>query len=200
MLYFLSYVVCYIFLVLFCGLKVKGKENIPKKGSFIIASNHTSYFDPPVLAIGCFPRIINFVGKEELFKVKFLRWYFSKAGCIPLKRNYSDFRAIKLCIRKLKEGSVLAIFPEGERSVDGKIGEGQPGVGFLAAKTAVPVVPAYIFGTNKLLPKGAKKIKITKIFLIFGKPLYFDSKKDKDYVKISDTIMQAIKNLADNLS
>jgi len=130
MVYYLTCIITYIFLSLFCKWEIRGRHNVPKKGAFIIASNHSSYLDPPILAIGCFPKFLNFMGKEELFEGGFWRWYCLNTGCIPLRRKSGDFRAMKICIRKIKDGQPLALFPEGERSLDGNIGQAQPGIGF----------------------------------------------------------------------
>jgi len=194
--YFLTCFFGVILLKLFCQFKITGKQYVPRQGAYIIASNHMSFLDPPILGVSCFPRFLNFIAKDELFDGGFTKWYCSNTYCIRLKRKSGDFGAIKESVRRLKAGKPLAIFPEGERSIDGDLGDGLPGIGLIAAKTEVPVIPTYIYGSNNLLPKGSKRAKAAKVTVTFGKPLYFSSKKQKDYDAVTKEIMAAIKKLA----
>ena len=169
---------------------------MPKDGAYIIASNHMSFLDPPILGVSCFPAFLNFIAKQELLDKAFTNWYCRSTHCIFLKRGSGDLGAIKESIRRLKKGKPLAVFPEGGRSPDGSIQDGLPGVGFIAAKTRVPVIPTYIYGSNKLLPKGSKKIKAAKVSVIFGEPMYFNTEETKDYGAIANDIMRAVQKLS----
>lgn len=165
MLYRSSTFLVYWFLKLFFGLSIIGRDAIPCKGSFILASNHLSNFDPPLLAASC-PRQIGFLAKEELFHNRSFRFYLHRVGAIPLQREKADITAIRLALRILKQKPLL-VFPQGTRGAD--FNQSRAGVGFLAKKAGVPVVAAKIRGTDKALPKGAKRFRRVKISVSFAR-------------------------------
>ena len=175
---------------------------MPKKGGCIIASNHLSYLDPIVLAVGS-PRILSFMAKKELFSHHGLvfKWVISALNAFPLDRGNADLKAMRFAINKLKQGNTLIIFPEGTRSRSGEVKDAQAGVGMLAAKADVVVIPAYIKGSDKALPAETKKISFfSPISVIFGPALKFrkdDSSKDikAQYQAFSSEIIKQIKEL-----
>ena len=187
-----------ILLKLFLRIEVQGQGNIPIRGAFILCSNHISYLDPPILAVGCFKRRLNFLAKEELFCNRFFGWYIRKLGAFPIKRNYSDIGAMKESIRRIRKGQPLVVFPEGGRSSDGKIGEGLPGVALLAIKTKTPIVPAFIKSTDNTLSLDSKTFKFCKTYLKFGKPLNFYENNTQDYSEVTNRIIFSIKELSNS--
>ena len=198
MLYRVSRFILSVFLCIFFDFKVSGRENLPKKGGFILACNHISYLDPVVLGVGCL-RSVHFMARDTLFNNWFLAFWMRAVGVIPVKRNHADFSALKKALKTVKEGEGLAIFPEGTRRLsDNAFQNPEPGVGFLADKAGMPVIPAYICGTYEALPKGAnKKINFGReISLRFGKEIYIE--RGNPYQEISNLIMASIKQLKDN--
>lgn len=153
---------------IFFRWKVTGAENIPAAGGVIIAANHVSLWDPPVLGTAI-PRRIHFMAKEELFTNPVFRWLITKLGAFPVKRGIADRTAIRTALSLLENGSVLGLFPEGTRSKTGVLGAPEPGLAMLAIKAGVPVVPAAIIGTNKVLRDGHV---FPQFRVIFGKPLF----------------------------
>jgi 1-acyl-sn-glycerol-3-phosphate acyltransferase len=145
-------------------------HNIPRKGGFILASNHMSNVDPMLLGI-CSVRRINFMAKIELFK-GFLGFVLTNVGSFPVKRGESDFGAMREALRRLKEGQVLLIFVEGTRRIGNEPSKAQPGAGFLAMKSGVPVVPVYVQGTDKVMAPGTKSFKRNPVSATFGEPYY----------------------------
>ena len=194
MLYFIGYTLSLLILKIFYRFKVYGAENIPKKGGFILASNHISNMDPFTVGVG-FARKLNFMAKEELFKAPFLAWLFRSWAAFPVKRDTADLSAIKEAIKRVEAGGGLLLFPEGRRSVNGEIGiKAEAGIGFFAAKLNVPVIPAFVTGTEKALPRGAKFLRLSRISVYYGKAVQFD--KNKPYQVIADEILQGIRLLA----
>lgn len=179
-----------LFKILFY-LEVKGKENIPEKGSFILASNHTSYLDPLVLGIAS-PRPLYYLAKISLFKNPLFSWLIQLLGAIPLERESFYSYTLRNALKLLKNGHGVVIFPEGTRSEDGKIKDGKGGVGFLAIKGKSPIIPVKIKGTEKALPVKGKFVKPAKVKIIIGKPLYFEK---EDYSEIGRTVMEEIRKL-----
>ncbi len=131
------------------GAKVQGREYIPKDGAFILAPNHISYFDPPL--VGSFvPRRVHFFAKQELFKVPILGALIKRTNVHPVKRGVFDRGAITTAVKILKAGNPLAVFPEGTRGVFGEFLDPKPGIGMIARKAEVPIIPCYIEGAEAL--------------------------------------------------
>jgi 1-acyl-sn-glycerol-3-phosphate acyltransferase len=195
----------FIFLKMFFFFKVKGRSFVPAKGGCIIASNHLSYLDPIVLAVAS-PRILCFMSKKELFTQHgpVFKWIITALNAFPLDRGAADLKAIRFAIDKLKNSSTLIVFPEGTRSRSGTVKEAQAGVSMLAAKAGVPVIPAYISGSDQALPANSKKIRFFKpVKVTFGQAMRFEKKsgsKDvkEEYKAFSNQVIEQIKILEES--
>lgn len=172
MLYTAARLVLIVLFKILFKLEVWGKKNIPKKGGFILASNHTSYLDSLALGVAC-QRKLNFMARHDLFCNPWFSWLLSKVGAFPVKRNSADISALKEAMRRVKKGNALVVFPEGSRQFEGLSSEPQAGIGFLVSRLGVPVIPAFISGTDKALPRNAKFIRPKKVSVHFGKPHTF---------------------------
>jgi 1-acyl-sn-glycerol-3-phosphate acyltransferase len=166
---------------------------------FIIAANHRSYIDPPILnAVS--PEPLVFLAKKELFEGKFKNWLFRNMNAIPVDRKKADLNALNEAVQKLREGCKVAIFPEGRRAPENGFLKAKPGVGYLVAKAGVKVIPVYIHNSTKILSSDNKRFGIPdgEVRIIFGQPLEFENVPDniKGYKKVADTIMEEIKKLA----
>ena len=184
---------------IYFGLKIFGRQNIPKDGPFIFASNHESNADPFILgaSLPC-SKWFSYLAKKELFEDKITGWYFRKIHAIPLDRSEADTSAIRTALKVLRSGRPMVLFPEGRRSKGKGMQDGKPGIGFIAAKSGVPVVPAYIEGAYKALPEGLGSINKNRVNVFIGRPLYFDRAPHKDrgvYQNISNRIMEEITKL-----
>lgn len=158
-----------------------------------MAANHVSNLDPVALGVAC-PRPFLFLAKEELFRNRFFGWVLRNVNAFPLKRTGMDISAIKQAIRWVRNGGALMIFPEGTRSADGRLGKPQEGIGFLAEKLDCPVIPAYVGGTDKALPRGAKFFRRHRISVTFGKQI--TPERRQAYSEVANTVMEAIRNLS----
>jgi 1-acyl-sn-glycerol-3-phosphate acyltransferase len=199
MIYPLSWLISFILAKIYFGLKVFGRDNIPKEGAFILASNHESNADPFILgaSLPC-SKWFSYLAKKELFENKISGWYFRRIHAIPLDRSEADTSTIRTTLKILKSGRPMVLFPEGRRSKGKGLQDGKRGIGFIAAKAKVPVVPAYIEGSYKALPEGLSSINKNRVNVFIGKPLYFNGTQynNKDsYQKISSRIMEEITKL-----
>lgn len=176
------------------GMRVAGLEHIPARGGCIIASNHESYLDPPVLGSAIPHRQVYFMAKKELFGVPILGQLLIAFGAFAVDRGSGDRRALDEAIRLLDSGRILGIYPEGTRSVDGSLGRGRTGVALLALRAGVPVVPAAVFHTGaamrrRMLPGG-------RAFGIrFGPPIPIPRESDPSrarLLEVRDLIMAGI--------
>lgn len=199
MWYFIGWSLYSIFFRFYMGFEVVGRKNVPARGAFIFASNHASYLDPIILGTSIF-RSLNYMARSELFEDRFLGWALPKINTFPVARGKGDLAAIRQALKILSQGKPLVIFPEGTRSEDGKPGRGKPGIGFIASKSKVPVIPAYIEGSFEALPAGSEKVRRHRLKITIGKPVDLSGidmeSSDKDlYQRISDRIMQSISGL-----
>ena len=168
MLYLITRSIAVVVLKILFRLQAFGVGNIPLKGGFILASNHPSYLDPPILGVAC-PRVLNYMGKEGLFNNALFGRFLSGLNTFPIKTHSADIRALRRAIEILKAGRPLVIFPEGGRYDDGRLHKPLEGIGLIAAKTDAPIVPAFIEGSSKAMPMHAKFIRPKKIKVYFGR-------------------------------
>ena len=151
---------------------VIGAEHLPASGGFLVAANHVSFLDPP--CIGCqVPRQISYFARKTLWKGGFASWWLDSVGTIPVDRDGGqDVSAIKRVLKALKDERGLILFPEGTRSLDGRLQKAKAGVGLIACRTQVPVVPARIFGSFEAFGKNSKLPQLgTRVTVVFGPPL-----------------------------
>jgi 1-acyl-sn-glycerol-3-phosphate acyltransferase len=172
-----------------------GQENIIEDGPAIMAANHASYFDPPLVGITC-KRELYFLARKTLFDLPVLGPFISRVNALPVDLSKGDLSALRTVIHLLKDGKRTVIFPEGTRSLNGQIQQARPGIGMIIARTLVPVVPMRIFGSFEAWPKGGK-IKPHPITVVVGKPLRF-AKEDfaasnrETYQKASERVLATI--------
>ena len=172
--------------------------SVPKRGGVLVAANHASYFDIPLLGCGM-PRRAWYLGRSDLFMpgIKgILQWL----GWIPLRLGRLDRKAFDQAVTLIKAGKVVVIFPEGGRSLDGHLREAKAGLGMIVAQTGCPVVPAYLKGTFEVLPAGAKRPRFHPVSVSFGEPLSFspaagDGETKQFYREVSRTVMERIAEL-----
>jgi 1-acyl-sn-glycerol-3-phosphate acyltransferase len=193
MIYIVLRFLAVLLLKIFFQVKAKGRENIPRQGGFILASNHTSFLDPVVLGVLC-PRKLNYMARHDLFNNPLFGWLLSSINVFAVKRDSADFSAIKEAMHRLKSGGGLVVFPEGSRSIKGIPEQAQSGVGFLAAKAGVRVVPAFIKGTLEAWPKNRKTIRFTKISVSFGQQITIEN--TMPYQDIARLVLERIRHLA----
>jgi 1-acyl-sn-glycerol-3-phosphate acyltransferase len=151
---------------LLARIEVRGRENMPAKGAFIVAPNHLSWFDVPLVPAFMKRQPLT-MAKEELFHSR-IGWLVRFMGGFPVKRGEADRQAIRIADELLKEGDVLFIFPEGTRSKTRKLAKGHSGLGMLALRSGAPVIPVAITGTENLFKKFRPRVTLT-----FGEPMPF---------------------------
>ena len=155
------------------GWRVMGQDNVPKSGGAVIAPNHVSYLDPPVMG-GALPRRAYSFAKKELFEIPILGWIIRKCYAFPVDREISDIAAFRHAIRLLQAGELLLVFPEGGRSADGELEQGKVGAALIASRAGVPLIPCALHGTDHVLPRGAWCLHRGIVQVSFGEPITFD--------------------------
>jgi 1-acyl-sn-glycerol-3-phosphate acyltransferase len=147
-----------------------GMHNIPKQGPVLIAANHQSFIDPPLIGMGV-PRILNYVARQSLLGFRPFDWLILSLNAIPLDQEGSALRGIKDALEVLKRGEALLIFPEGGRTLDGEIAPFLPGFRPLAVRGKATIVPTAIEGAYQSMPIGSPLPKPLPIHIHFGEPI-----------------------------
>jgi 1-acyl-sn-glycerol-3-phosphate acyltransferase len=174
-------------------MKVYGAANVPAAGPVIIACNHISYFDPPLLGTGC-PRRIRYMAKRELFSIPVLGPLIRGFGAYPVERHGTPMAAIRRSVEQLREGQAIGIFPEGTRNLDGTV-QPREGVALLASLGKAPVVPACVLGTRD--PAAFRPFRV-----IFGRPLSLPEGRKAtraELANFTEQVMQAIAKLPETI-
>lgn len=198
--YRLTQTVLYIIYRICFDFKFYGVENLPDDSrGLILAPNHASYLDPPMVGISL-KKPIHYLAKDYLFKIFPLGIMLYWLGSLPIKSEADDFHSIRQLLRALKEGKRLVIFPEGTRTEDGKFRQVEGGAGFLAVKSKAYVLPVYIEGSYDAFPKGVKWFRCKPIRAYYGKPFIpaEDAElmaKEEPYLAVSLRIMEEIKKI-----
>ncbi|HEX3468297.1 MAG TPA: lysophospholipid acyltransferase family protein [Candidatus Elarobacter sp.] len=172
--------------------RVAGAQNVPRDGGVIIAANHVSNLDPPLLGCAA-PRPISYMAKKQLFAIPVLGFVISHLNAFSVDREAGGTAALRASLRMLKEGRCVGIFPEGGRNLTGT-NELKAGAAFLAAASGAPVVPAAIVGSRRLRPGRP-------VTVVFGEPFRIVRNRksdDDDLEKGAEEIMQRIRALEES--
>ena len=197
MLYgFLRFVFRLIFYILFRA-RVYGRENIPAEGAVILAANHASNIDPPLMA-SLIDRPVSYMAKIELFENPIFGAAIRRCHAFPVKRGESDRGAIKAAVTVLKEERVLGLFPEGTRSKTGELQKAEAGVALIAAMTGAPIVPVAILNTHRIFANGGL---LPQLRIMYGQPISFqgDRKSKEALDAFSAEIMAHIARMKEEL-
>lgn len=164
MLWTLICVMVKIALAILARVRLLERENVPAEGAFIIASNHLSWIDVPLIP-SYLSRPVIYMAKEETFKSK-IGWLVRFLGAFPVKRGEADRKALRAADEQLKEGNIFIIFPEGTRSRTHTLAQGHSGLGMIALRSGVPVVPVAVWGTEKIFKTFKPRVTVH-----YGEPM-----------------------------
>ena len=178
------------------GFRSHGRRNVPVEGGVVLALNHASFFDP--VAAGCgMLRPVHFFARDTLF-VGLFGVIISRLNAFPVKRDSptGDVAAMKEYINRAKAGNVVLLFPEGTRTPDGRVKEAQPGVGMLAARAGVPVVPTYVKGSFQAWSRHRLVPGRGDMGIYYGKPFTVEKRagetKKEQQERIRRTIQERL--------
>ena len=176
--------------------RVEGQ--VPQTGGVLVAANHASYLDIPMLGCGMRRRAW-YLGRSDLFPVPVLNDVLQSLGWIPVRMGRLDREAFGKAISLIRAGEVVVIFPEGGRSRDGQLRPPKAGIGVIVSQTGCPVVPAYLKGTFDVLPTGARWPRLRQVTVRFGEPITFETGDRKEraetkrfYEQVSRTVIERI--------
>jgi 1-acyl-sn-glycerol-3-phosphate acyltransferase len=172
-------------------LKVYGRENVPKTGGALLVANHQSYLDPVLVACQLH-RPVSFLAKSELFKNPFFGWFIRQLHAFPVRQGEGDVGAVREAIRRLDEGYILNVYPEGGRTLTGEMMPLEKGVALVVRKAKVPVIPVGIQGSFDAWPAHRTVFRPHPVRVIYGKPIYLEGKKADQILRELDEAIRAL--------
>jgi 1-acyl-sn-glycerol-3-phosphate acyltransferase len=185
--------------------RVFNPERVPLKGPVILASNHASYLDPPLVGAGL-TRGINYLARDTLFRYPGIGWLLRRWDAVPVDRDGGGAAGLKAILERLLAGGAIILFPEGTRTRDGKLQPARSGIGLTVIKSTAVVVPVRVFGTFEAYGRRHTFPRPHGIAVKYGRPLDFSAKRAEAkncskarlkeiYQEIADEIMRAIGKL-----
>jgi 1-acyl-sn-glycerol-3-phosphate acyltransferase len=203
--YFTAWCIFRFFYKYYCGWSVYNPERVPLKGPVILASNHASILDPPLIGSGIH-RDINYLARESLFEKPLIGWVLRKWNSVPVDRDGGGAAGLRAILDRLLAGGGIILFPEGTRTRDGNLQPARAGIGLTVIKSEAPVVPIRVFGTLQALSRGQRLPRPHHVAVKYGKPMLFEELRAeaKDcskarlkeiYQQVADEIMAAIAKL-----
>jgi 1-acyl-sn-glycerol-3-phosphate acyltransferase len=180
--------------LLMFNFKAYGVRHVPRRGGALLCTNHQSYLDPVLFGV-LLKRPISFLAKSELFTNRSFGWLIRSLHAYPVRQGKGDKGAIEETIRRLRQGHLLNLYPEGSRTEDGEIAPIQRGVALIVRRAGVPIVPAVVDGSFQSWPKGAKMFKSHPIRVLYGPPMRVEGLKGDQVVELIEATLK--KMLAD---
>ncbi len=185
------------------GFTIHGRDNLPKKGPYLLVANHTSHLDGPAVMAARgehFQDVYSLGARDYFYRNRIRAWISSHVlNMVAIDRSRLDFRAVEACRAVARHGGCMLVFPEGTRSVDGKLHPFKPGFGLIAMKVGIPVVPVYIHGTYQSLPKGRIRPRRHPVHVSFGSPIeakqYARQKLRVAYMRLAEDVYRSIDSM-----
>jgi len=187
------------------GWRVYNPERVPLKGPVILASNHASFIDPPLVGAGV-RRGINYLARESLFRFPVVGWVLHRWNSVPVDREGGGAKGLKAILDRLLDGGAIILFPEGTRTRDGKLQPARSGIGLTVIKSTAPVVPVRVFGTFEAFGRHMRFPRPRRIAVKYGQPMLFEELRAEAkgcekprlkaiYQQVADEILAAIAKL-----
>jgi len=192
--YWLARWACRVFCILFFRFRVYGRENIPDKGAFILASNHQSYLDPVLCGVALKRRLC-FLARDSLFRNRFFALLIYSLNAIPVKRGKTDLTAMKKIIGKLHEGRGVCLYPEATRTSDGKIRAFKPGFGLLCRRADATIVPVLLDGAFECWPRHKKLFSPGSVSVCYGKAITVEQARSMGDEKLAELLTSRLRRM-----
>jgi 1-acyl-sn-glycerol-3-phosphate acyltransferase len=203
--YFVGWSCFRAFYRFYCGWRVFNPERVPLQGPVILASNHASFLDPPLVGSGVH-RGINYLARESLFRFPGIGWLLRNWNSVPVDREGGGAKGLKAILDRLLNGGAIILFPEGTRSRDGKLQPARSGIGLTVIKSEAPVIPVRVFGTFEAYGRHMRFPHPRRVMVKYGQPMWFKELRAEAkvcskqrlkaiYQQVADEIMAAIARL-----
>ncbi len=204
-IYFLGWCAYRTVFTVYFRWRVYHAERVPLEGGVILASNHASYLDPPLVGAGL-RRSINYLARENLFRFPVMGWVLRQWQVVPVDRDGGGAKGLRAILDRLLAGGAIILFPEGTRTRDGKLQPARSGVGLTVIKSTAPVVPVRVFGTFEAYGRHLRIPRPYRVAVKYGQPMLFEelraeakvcskARLKEIYQQVADEIMAAIAKL-----
>jgi len=203
--YFLGWCGFRVLFKVYFRCRVYSAERVPLEGGVILASNHASYVDPPLIGAGL-RRLINFLARENLFSIPVIGWVLRQWEVVPVDRDGGGAVGLRAILERLLAGGAILLFPEGTRTRDGRLQPARSGIGLTVIKSTAPVVPVRVFGTYEAYGRHLRFPRPHRVAVKFGQPMRFEQLRAEAkvcakprlkeiYQQVADEIMAAVARL-----
>ena len=204
-IYRLAWLFLRVFFAIYFRWRVFNAERVPQTGAVVLASNHASFIDPPLIGTGL-PREINYLARESLFRFPGIGWLLRSLHAVPVDRDGGGARGLRQILERLFAGGGIVLFPEGTRTSDGKMQPARSGIGLIVIKSDAPVVPVRVFGTFEAYGRQKKIPRPFQVAVKYGVPMNFSKLRAESktcdkarlreiYQEVADEIMATIAKL-----
>src|SRR5690242_15736625 len=180
------------------GWRVYNPERVPLKGPVILASNHASFIDPPLVGAGL-KRGINYLARESLFRFPVVGWVLHRWQAVPVDREGGGAAGLKAILDRLLAGGAIVLFPEGTRTRDGKLQPARSGIGLTVVKSNAVVVPARVFGTFEAYGRDVRIPRPHPISVKYGKPMRFEALRKEAQTCSKARLKEIYREIADEI-
>jgi 1-acyl-sn-glycerol-3-phosphate acyltransferase len=177
---------------------IRGRENVPLTGPVILASNHASFLDPPLVG-SSLSRDINYLARESLFRFPGVGCVLRSWNSVPVDRDGGGARGLRAILDRLLAGGGIILFPEGTRTPDGNLQPARSGIGLTVIKSTAPVVPVRVFGTFEAYGRHLKFPRPKRVSVVFGKPIDFSTLRAEAKSCPKDRLKQIYQEVADRI-
>jgi 1-acyl-sn-glycerol-3-phosphate acyltransferase len=164
--------ICQNIFAFWLGFRARGIENLPS-GPALLIGNHQSFLDPLMIGLPL-QRPVCFLARDTLFKVPVIGWILRSTYVMPIRREAAGTESLRVSLKRLEDGYLVGIFPEGTRSPDGRLGVMKPGFVALVRRAQVPVIPVAVSGAFEAMPRGAIFLRPRRVRVVFGAPISVD--------------------------
>jgi 1-acyl-sn-glycerol-3-phosphate acyltransferase len=203
--YFLGWCAYRTVFTVYFRWRVYHAERVPLKGGVILASNHASFLDPPLVGAGL-RRSINYLARENLFRFPVMGWVLRQWQVVPVDREGGGAKGLRAILDRLLAGGAIILFPEGTRTRDGKLQPARSGIGLTVIKSTAPVVPVRVFGTFEAYGRHLRVPRPYRVAVKYGQPMLFEglraeakvcskARLKEIYQQVADELMAAITKL-----
>lgn len=178
--------------------RINNPENVPAKGPVILAANHLSFLDPPLIG-SALQRPINYLARESLFRYPGIGALLRSWNAVPVDRDGGGAKGLRAIMERLEQGGGILLFPEGTRSEDGALGKARAGIGLTVIKSEAPVVPVRVFGTREAYGKNVKFPRPHQVTVTYGKPIDFAALRAEAKVCSKPRLKEIYQEVADRI-
>ncbi len=196
--YFLGWCFFRTVFKLYFRWRVFNPERVPLEGPVILASNHASFLDPPLVGAGV-KRGINYLARENLFRFPVMGWVLRNWQVVPVDREGGGARGLKAILDRLLDGGAIILFPEGTRTRDGKLQPARSGIGLTVIKSDAPLVPVRVFGTFEAYGRQMRFPRPRRVAVKYGQPMRFEQLRAEARVCAKPRLKEIYQQVADEI-